>query len=231
MSSYAVSGVSSDVPSERPSLAVEDDTPADPVDPELAALPAPPRRERTLTVVVLSLAALAAFAMALSLRGDLAYALLGGPPASLGDLRAVPEATLASYENRIVRADAMLGAAGGIRYERPFVEDSFRTLPVAGRSDIWVDLRVPAGDESGRWEPPRAFLGRLVRFGESGPRHRGLAGAIAEATHERVAGGGWLLIDGEAPETNRWAIVLCAVFLAFAVGNVVAIGRIVRRVR
>ena len=51
----------------------------------------------------------------------------------------------------------VLGAAGGIRYERPFTSSTYRALPVAGRPDVWVEVRVPAGQETGRWDPPRTF--------------------------------------------------------------------------
>jgi len=203
----------------------------DELDPELLALPDPPRRERTLTVVVLALAAALALAMAFALRRDLAYAFASSTPASLGELRTASTETLTASENRLVRAEGMLGAAAGIRYERPFVDDTFRTLAVAGREDLWVDVRVPAGQESGRWEPPRAFTGRLVRFGGAGPRHRGLATAIERTTGSTVPGGAWLLVDGEDPESARWTTLLAAMFLGFAAWNAVAIARIVRKVR
>jgi hypothetical protein len=205
--------------------------PRDEVDPELLCLPDPPRRERSWTIVVLVLAAVSAMAMVLVLRRDLAFALASSSPANVGDLRTASESTLASSDNRLVRAEGMLGAAGGIRYERPFTEDTFRTLQVAGRTDAWVDVRVLAGQESGRWEPPRSFVGRLVRFDAAGPRHRGLAAAIEEATHEPVPSGAWLLIDGEEPANARWAILLSTMFLGFAAWNAVAVARIVRKVR
>ena len=201
------------------------------LDPELLALPDPPRRERTLTVVVLAVAAVLSLAMVAALRHDVAYAVGSGTAADVGDLHAATEATLAGFENRFVRADALLGAAGGIRYERPFVDDSFRTLPVAGRRDVWVDVRVPAGQETGRWEPPRSFTGRLVRFEGAGPRHRGLASAIARASGTEVPAGAWLVIDGEAPDKARWTLLLAAMFLGCAVWNLIAISRIVRKVR
>jgi hypothetical protein len=201
------------------------------LDPELLALPDPPRRERTLTVVVLAVAAVLSLAMVFALRHDVAYAVGGSTAADLGDLHAATEATLAGFDNRYVRAESLLGAAGGIRYERPFVDDTFRTLPVAGRRDVWVDVRVPAGQETGRWEPPRTFTGRLVRFGGSGPRHRGLASAIERASSTEVPAGAWLLIDGEAPEKARWTILLAAMFLGCAAWNMIAITRIVRKVR
>lgn len=201
------------------------------LDPELLSLPDPPRRERTLTVVVLAIAAALSLAMVFALRRDVVYAVSDGTAADVGDLHAATSASLAGFENRYVRAEGLLGAAGGIRYERPFVDDTFRTLPVAGRSDLWVDVRVPAGQESGRWEPPRTFVGRLVRFQAAGPRHRGLAGAIERASNTAVPAGAWLVIDGEAPDKARWTILLAAMFLGCAAWNLIAITRIVRKVR
>jgi hypothetical protein len=200
------------------------------LDPELLSLPKPPRTERTLTLLVLGLAAMAALAMAIILRRDAAYAVADRSPAALGDLREVPLSALAPHENRLVRAEGVLGAAGGIRYERPFVEDTFRALPALGRNDVWVDVRVPSGQETGRWEPPRSFTGRLVRLEDAGPRHRGLAEAIERATGQRVPKGAWLLVDGQAPENMKWALVLVVMFLGFSVWNVAGIARIVRRV-
>jgi hypothetical protein len=226
-----VSGVSREAPPSFPSALELGPDSRDELDPELLALPDPPRRERTLTVVVLGFAAVLSLAMVFALRRDVAYAFAAGTPASVGELRTASAETLAANENRLVRADGMLGAAGGIRYERPFLDDTFRTLAVAGRDDVWVDVRVPAGQESGRWEPPRAFTGRLVRFGAAGPRHRGLAGAIERTTGSTVPAGAWLLVDGEAPESARWTVLLATMFLGFAAWNAVAIARIVRKVR
>jgi hypothetical protein len=203
-------------------------------DPELVMLPDPPRRARTITLLLLALAAALALLATLGLGREVAYALAPGTAVPLGGLASAPVSALGGNENHLVTADALLGAAGGIRYERPFVEDSFRTLPVLGRAepfDVWVEVRVPAGQENGRWEPPRTFAGRLVRLDAAGPRHRGLRAAIEQASHQPVPAGAWLLVDGEEPPDARWSIVLAAVFLAFAAGNVMAIARIVRKVR
>jgi len=226
----------SDEPGSLSALQLAGAASADPPDPELVALPAPPRRARTLTVLVLAFGAVAALLIAFGLRREVGYALAGDRSASLGDLRVASDASLADSENRPVRGDAMLGAAGGIRYERPFVDDSFRALPVVGRpnasgsDEVWVEVRVPAGQESGRCEPPRTFAGRLVRLDASGPRHRGLEEAIEQATHEHVREGAWLLVDGEEPADARWSILLGAMFLGFAAWNAVAIARILRKV-
>ena len=225
-----MSGVSREVPSVPSPLELAASDPKDELDPELLALPDPPRRERTWTVAVLAVAATMALAMVFALRRDVAYALSSGVAAPV-DLRTGGDAAFAPLENRLVHGEAMVGAAGGIRYERPFVDDTFRTLPVAGRSDVWVDVRVPAGQENGRWEPSRTFTGRLVRFGAAGPRHRGLATAIERATGQAVPPGAWLLVDGEEPASARWTILLAATFLGFAAWNLASIARIVRKVK
>lgn len=201
----------------------------DELDPELLALPDPPKKGRTLTLAVLALTAIASLAMVFALRRDVAYAIRGAAPVDVGDLRTVDK-TIDASENGYISAHGMLGAAGGIRYERPFAADTFRALPVAGRPDVWVEVRIPAGQESGRWEPPRSFSGRLVRFHATGPRHRGLASAIAATTDQSVPDKAWLLVDGEAPSASRWSAALAIMFLAFAIWNVGAIAKLVRRV-
>jgi hypothetical protein len=205
----------------------------DDIDPELLALPAPSRRERTLSLVLLGAGVLAALAVVLVLRRDVAYAAGGGRVAAdVGDLATASDGALASHDNGYVRGTGRLGAAFGIRYERPLHDDTYRALPIAGRSTtpVWVEVRVPDGQESGRWEPPTSFAGRLIRFDAAGPRHRGLARAIEEASGVAVAPGAFLLVDEEDPPHARWTVLLAVVFLGFAVANGVAMARLVRRV-
>jgi hypothetical protein len=202
----------------------------DDVDPELIDLPDPPRSQRTFTIAVLGLGALAALAMVFALRQDVLYALAAGQPSSLGDLHGATPAALDGHINSFVSGDALLGVVGGLRYERPLRDDTFRALPVAGRDDLWVEVRVPAGQENGRWEPPRSFQGHLERFDAAGPSHRGLAAAIEEATAVRVPRGALLLVDGEDPTHARWSILLASLLLGFAAWNAVGIARLVRRV-
>ncbi len=201
----------------------------DAVDEELASLPGPPRGERRATLGLLAATALASIAMAASLAGDARYAFASSSAADLGDLRTAPAD--AFHPNEYARGEAMLGAAGAIRFERPFQADSFRIAPVAGRPDVWVELRVPDGVAPDRYVPPTSFAGRLVRFGEAGPRNRGLADAVHELTGQPVPAGAWLLVDGEAPAHARWAVALVAIFTAFAAWNALAIARLVRRPR
>lgn len=229
MSVYAVLGVSGDIPSVPSPMHLARAEFEEQFDPELVALPDPPRQRRALTVIVLGLAAAAALAMVFALRHDVAYAVAPSTPASLGDFRIANDAALALCENRFVHAEALLGAAGGIRYERLLSGDTFRAMPVAGRRDMWVEVRVPGGQESGRWEPPRSFTGRLVRFEAGGPRHRGLASAIERTTHERLPPGAWLLVDREDPAHARWVLILAATFLSFAAWHLAAIAKMLRK--
>jgi hypothetical protein len=203
----------------------------DATDPELASLRRPSDPGRALTLLVLVLGVAAAVEMVLALARDATYALSDGAAFALGDLNAVSPATLAGHENRTVTAEGLLGGVGALRYERPLRDDTFRALPILGRLDLWVEVRVPAGNEGGRWEPPRSFTGRLERLDTAGPSHRGLRDAIEQATHTRLPGDTWLIVDGDNPAHARWALFLMMVFLACATWNTVAIARIVRRIR
>lgn len=198
-------------------------------DPELLGLPDPPKRDRTLTVGLLVFTAVASLAMVLSLRRDAAYAFAPPHARSIGDLTTVSPDSL--LENEYVQGQAMLGAAHAIRYERPLVSDSFRLMPVAGRRDVWVEVRVPPRGENIRWVPPSQVSGRLVRFETAGPRHRGLAAAVRDATGQEVPKGSWLLVDGAAPEGARWAVVLVALFVGFAAWNGFATAKLLRKVK
>jgi hypothetical protein len=202
---------------------------SDEVDPELLALPDPPRRERTWTLLVLAVTAVVSIAMALALRPDASYAFASAVPMDLGELRDVSPGSLA--DNRFVSARAMLGAAGAVRFERPFESDSYRLSPVAGRRDVWVEVRVPEGEETSRYVPPAQFRGRLVRFDAGGLRNRGLRGVIERATGEPVPAAAWLLVDGVTPGGAGWAVGLAALFVAFAAWNLGAMAKLVRRVR
>ena len=150
----------------------------DDFDPELEALPGAAKRERTWTIVLLAVTILASLAMTFSLLLDAAYAFAPDQPVDLGDVQAPSiDGSDGTLDNHFVRATAMLGAAGALRYERAFSSDSYRVAPVAGQKDVWVEIHMKDGEESSRFIPPTSFAGRLIRFSEVGPRHRGLRAA------------------------------------------------------
>jgi hypothetical protein len=200
-----------------------------PDDPELLALPRPPRQERTVSLVLMIVTAFFALVMTVALAGDVRYALTSGVPHDLGELHHfAPDPSLS---NRFVRGTGLLGAAGAIRYERPMERDSFRLAPIVGNDKIWVEMRVPVGLDSAQFVPPSTFVGRLVPLRGAAFRYRGLARSIQEVTGTDVPTDAWVLVDGATPTSSRWTVALALLFAAFAAYNLVTIARIVRPVR
>lgn len=198
-------------------------------DPELEALPAPRRPGRRLTLVSLAVTAVVAACMAFALRHEAAYALGSVPPVELGNLaQFTPDPSL---ENRWVQGEALLGSSRAVRYGRPLESDSYRLAPVAGNDRLWVQVRVPQGMEGPRFVPPTSFVGRLVPLDDAGLRHAGLPDAVRSVGATAPPGDAWLLIDGEAPATTRWALGLVALFIAFVAFNVYGLVRLLRPVR
>lgn len=200
----------------------------DELDPELIGLPDPPKRDRTIVVGLLLLTALASLAMTLVLRRDAAYAFSPSTAHDLGNLNAAD--AKAFVENEHVEGSALLGAANAIRYERPLTSGSFRLMPVAGRNDVWAEIRIAPREENARWVPPPRLSGRLIRFDAAGPRHRGLASAVHDATGQDIPADAWLLVDGATPSDARWAVMLVGLFACFALWNTVAIAKLLRKV-
>ena len=198
-------------------------------DPELLSLPAPPKRERTLAVVLMALTAAAALWMGAALLGEARYALTSGQPVDVGDLTSLHPG--ADLSNRYVEATGLLGTGGAIRYGRAAEGDSFRLAPVAGNPGLWVEIRVPEGFEGPRFVPPTTFAGRLVPFRKAGVRHVGLLRAVQEQTEMRVPPDAWLLIDGSSPRASRWAVALAMLFAGFAAWNLAGVARVLSRVR
>ena len=198
-------------------------------DPELLSLPAPPKRERTVTVALMLVTALAAAWMAISLLGEARYALTSGNPQEVGDLSVIHPG--ADSTNRYVRATGLMGTTGAIRYGRAAEGDSFRLAPVAGNPKVWVELRVPEGFEGPRFVPPTSFAGRLVPFKQSGVRHVGLIKTIHDQADVTVPDDAWLIIDGGSPRASRWAVALALLFLGFTGWNVASVARVLARVR
>jgi hypothetical protein len=198
------------------------------VDAELAALPAPPRRERTLTLVLMAVTIVASLGMSVALNREVSYALSPKSPLDLGDL--VKAAPPEGLSNRYVRAEGLLSTAGAIRYERPMEGDSFRLAPLAGQRKVWVEIRVPEGLEGPKFTPPTTFAGRLVPFHSAGIRHLGLTNSVQAAGLGEVPEDALLLVDGASPRASRWALALTALFAYFAAWNAVGLLRLVRRV-
>lgn len=198
-------------------------------DPDLVALPGPPKGERTATVMMMAVTAIAAAWMSFVLLGEAQYALTPGHLTDVADLATLnPTADL---DNRYIRASGLLGTTGAIRYGRAAEGDSFRLAPIAGNDKIWVEIRVPEGFEGPRFVPPTNFAGRLVPFKKSGIRHTRLPESVRAQTEKQVPDDAWVLIDGCSPRASRWAAALVMLFLGFSLWNIVGIVRVLGRVR
>ncbi|NUP12318.1 MAG: hypothetical protein HOW73_40245 [Polyangiaceae bacterium] len=216
------------MPSNSSTALVASDSPKD--DPELLALPAPPKRERWLTITLMVITGIAAGLLAWSLRSEARYALAASTPQDLGDLTAW--STSSSESNSYVAGTTkLLGTNGAIKYGRPAESDSFRLAPVAGNDKLWIEIRVPEGFEGPRFIPPNNFAGRLVPFSEAGLRHAGLRDSVKSKTGVDVPADAWILIDGSSPRASRWALALVCLFVAFAAWNFIGIVRLLARVR
>lgn len=198
-------------------------------DPDLVALPGPPKGERTATVLMMALTAIAAFWMSFVLLGEARYALTPGQLTDVADLATLNPTP--DIENRYVRASGLLGTTGAIRYGRAAEGDSFRLAPIAGNNKIWVEIRVPEGFEGPKFVPPTNFAGRFVPFKKAGIRHARLPESVRGQTEKPVPDDAWILIDGCSPRASRWAVALVGLFIAFALWNVVGIIRVLARVR
>jgi hypothetical protein len=210
---------------ELPPLAM----PSESHDPELEALPEPRRPGRKLTLACMVLTALVASWLAISMRGEAVYAVRGGPPTELGNLAHF--APRSELSNRWVHGEALLGSTNAIRYQRPLEQGSYRLAPVAGNPSLWVQIRVPEGMEGPHFVPPTSFVGRLMPIEQTSLRHGGLAAAVAAAGAGSIPDDAWLLIDGEAPSTTRWALGLIALFISFVSFNIYGLFRLLRPVR
>jgi hypothetical protein len=196
---------------------------------ELPELPPPPQWQRKLTLAVMGVTALVCGLLAWSLRGDAIYALQGGGPLELGDLRVAELSP--GIANRYVRGYAHLESSPAVHYARRADPDRYQLLPVAGAPEVWVEHRVPRGLDGPRFTAPSRVSGRLVPLDDLGIRHRGVADAVARAGVPDGGGHRWLLLEGVDPQSERWALALALMLAAFAAWNVWGIARILRRFR
>src|SRR5690349_12861201 len=197
------------------------------VDPELVALPGPPRQERTISLLLMAVTGLLAALMTAALASDVIYAFAGSAPEAVGELSQLAPGS--ALTNKFVRASGQLRAEGAIRYERPLESDTFQLAPVSGNDRIWVELRMPPGAASGAAAPPITFVGRLlpmrsIAFGLGGLRRS--ATSVAP-----IPSDAWVLVDGATPVSSQWTVALAALLAAFAGYNLVMIARILRPAR
>jgi hypothetical protein len=198
---------------------------------DLEALPAPRRPWRRATLAALALSALGSLALAFALRGEAVFALQSGPPVDLGELSQFrPSST---HANTWVHGTGALRADGAVRYARPLEDDTYRLAGVVGNDKLWVQVSVPADPadpEGAHFVAPTSFVGRLIPVSRAGIRHGMVRAAVSDAWQGKVTDDAWLLVDGEAPKTTRWALGLCGLFLGFATFSLIGLAKLTQKV-
>jgi hypothetical protein len=200
-------------------------------DHDLEALPAPRRPWRRATLAALALSAFGSLALAFELRGEALFALEGGPPVDLGELSQFHPA--AKQANTWVHGEGTLHADGAVRYARPLEQDTYRLAQVEGNDKLWIQVSVPddpSDPDGAHFVPPTSFVGRLIPVASAGIRHNIVRTAVSDAWQGKVPDDAWLLVDGEAPHTTRWALGLVGLFLGFAAFNLVGLAKLTQRV-
>ncbi|MEI9950383.1 MAG: hypothetical protein WDO74_15730 [Pseudomonadota bacterium] len=207
---------------------------------DLEALPAPRRPWRRATLAALALSALGSLALAFELRGEAVFALESGPPVDLGELSqfhpSSPPSGIAkrvTHANTWVHGTGALRADGAVRYARPLEDDTYRLAQVEGNDKLWVQVSVPddpADPEGAHFVAPTSFVGRLIPVSRAGIRHGMVRAAVSDAWQGKVTDDAWLLVDGEAPKTTRWALGLCGLFLGFATFSLIGLAKLTQKV-
>ena len=198
---------------------------------ELEALPAPRRPWRRATLAALALSAVGSLALAFELRGEAVFALEGGPPVDLGELGQFHATS--KHANTWVHGTGALRADGAVRYARPLEDDTYRLARVEGNDELWVQISVPqdpSDPEGAHFVAPTSFVGRLIPVSRAGIRHGMVRAAVSDAWQGKVSDDAWLLVDGEAPQTTRWALGLCGLFLGFAAFSLFGLAKLTQKV-
>lgn len=197
-------------------------------DPDLFALPPPPRRTRTVSLAVMAFAALLSLAMIWVLRGEVRYALAPSSPTQLGDLSRLRPGS--DHADAFVHGTGRLSSDAPIEYRRFLEPDAFRVAPLVGNDTLWVELRLPS-ETSASAAPQSSFVGRLVPLSSAGLQYRELAARIAERAPARADAEVWLLVEGATPASSRWAMGLALALGLFTAWSLAQIVRLLRPAR
>lgn len=174
-------------------------------------------------MVTLLLTLVSSLGLSWALREPVAFAVHRGPPRELGELRTLRLDR--SLENSWAHVAGPIGSAAA-EYRRPLDPDTYRLVPAAEVPNLWIELRIPASLEAERYVPPNSFVGRLVPIARVGPQREMLSAAVATAFGHPLPPDAWVLLDGEAPSTSRWAVGFAALLLGFFAFSVFGLVRL-----
>jgi hypothetical protein len=181
----------------------------DAVDPELLALPAPPKARRTATLVLMALVVVGALGLALSVRHDLAYFFSNAETIDLGDAQTLDASRLEGNTQVSIHGTPMMSHA--VHYRRVLTGSRHIVFPLAGQRTVYVQVEDREG-ALGRGE----FTGRLVKFSQTGGRMGAVRDYLSESMDLPVSGESYLLLADETPSSYTWSVLLallCALFI------------------
>lgn len=187
------------------------------IDPELVALPAPPRGRRFAAMVVMALTVVASLGLLTSLRADIDYFFAEGRAVDLGDVGTIDAARLSPNTFVHVRGTPM--ASGTVRYSRVLSGGAYTVFPLAGQRTVFVQMPVDDPDRS-RLEARREFTGRLVTFGDLGGRFSQIRQYLGGTMEMPVSSESFLLLADEPPGSYGWALGLAGICILFILINI-----------
>ncbi|HKU37471.1 MAG TPA: hypothetical protein VJR89_04970 [Polyangiales bacterium] len=183
------------------------------VDQELLALPAPPKGQRTVAMVLMAAVVGLALGLLSSVRSDLSYALQSEQALVLGDAVQLDPAKLPNNAYVRVRGTPML--SGMVRFETGLWGSRQVVFPLAGQRNVFVQVAASTLEDP-RTAARTEFAGRMVTFGELGGRFRVVREFLAQHMGLAVTAETFLIIADDPPATHVWALV----FGAFCLGVV-----------
>ena len=189
----------------------------DEVDPELLALPAPPRARRFVAIGLMALVAVAAMALIASIRADIQYFFATPRAVDLGDVSAVRPVDL--VPNTFVRISGSPMASHTVRFQRMLSSTTYSIFPLAGQRNVFVQVTTDDPDAARR-RARTEFTGRLVTFGQLGGRYSEIRSYLHGALGLPVTAESFVVLADEPPGSYGWALaiaLLCLLFVAIDV--------------
>lgn len=185
----------------------------DETDPELLALPAPPRGLRVATLTMMAAVVAAALSLAISLRADLSYFFGQADVVVLGSATSLDPARLVPNSHVQIEGSPMLSTA--VRYRRMLGSDHYTLYPLAGQRNVYVQVAYEDEDQE-RLATRREFTGRLVTFGQLGARFSSVRTYLETRMDQPVSADSLVLLADEPPSSYAWSlgVVLLAVLIA-----------------
>jgi hypothetical protein len=187
------------------------------IDPELLALPAPPKGRRLLAMTLMAAVVGLSLGLGASVRTDLAYTLQPDRAAALGDAGQLDPIKLVSNSFARVSGTPML--SGMVRFKTGMFGTERVIFPLAGQRNLFVQVDA-ASLADPRTSARTEFAGRLLTFSDLGARFRVIREYLTRSMAMPVSGDTYLLVADDPPATHAWSVlfaVFCAGIVAFNV--------------